>query len=192
MITHLTHVVQLSAPQNLLQAFEGMQSMEEMWNMWNMAAENNPEILRSATTLFGFVVGDLFAQRALRAGLAPTMTSKVRFKKRGGLLGRLWFNFLDRRVFPDDPAGLVAVMSRTTSFNAVFAPFFIAAFFALLKLLQGHPELMWVSVEVSCDFVFPLFVAEQFCGRAVCSRALCGSERSEGTLSLLFDFLLLL
>lgn len=56
---------------------------------------------------------------------------------------------LDSKVFPDQPASLRAVVSKTAADQLLWAPIMTCVFFAVLKTLEGHPELIEATIQVS-------------------------------------------
>ena len=55
---------------------------------------------------------------------------------------------LDKNVFPKDPASLKAVLAKTAADQLVWAPVMTCVFFAVLKTLEGHPEMIMSTIEV--------------------------------------------
>lgn len=66
-----------------------------------------------------------------------------------GPIGHAWYKFLDRVVYPDKPQSTAAVLIKTAADQLVWAPIMTVVFFALLKTLEGHPELIAATVQVS-------------------------------------------
>ena len=56
-------------------------------------------------------------------------------------------------MFPKDPASLKAVLAKTAADQLVWAPVMTCVFFAVLKTLEGHPEMIMSTIEVgsSCN-----------------------------------------
>ena len=52
-------------------------------------------------------------------------------------------------MFPKDPASLKAVLAKTAADQLVWAPVMTCVFFAVLKTLEGHPEMIMSTIEVS-------------------------------------------
>ena len=66
-----------------------------------------------------------------------------------GPIGHAWYKFLDRVVYPDKPQSTAAVLIKTAADQLIWAPIMTVVFFALLKTLEGHPELIAATVSVS-------------------------------------------
>lgn len=66
-----------------------------------------------------------------------------------GPIGHAWYKFLDRVVYPDKPQSTAAVLIKTAADQLVWAPIMTIVFFALLKTLEGHPELIAATIQVS-------------------------------------------
>ena len=65
-----------------------------------------------------------------------------------GPLGHLWYKVLDKYVEPDNPRGNKAVLLKTAADQIVWAPVMTCVFFAVLKSLEGHPELILPTIQV--------------------------------------------
>ena len=55
---------------------------------------------------------------------------------------------LDKTVFPKEPASLKAVLAKTAADQLIWAPVMTCVFFAVLKTLEGHPEMIMSTIEV--------------------------------------------
>ncbi len=66
-----------------------------------------------------------------------------------GPLGHLWYRVLDKNVCPDNPNSLKSVLLKTAADQLIWAPIMTCVFFAVLKTLEGHPELILATVQVS-------------------------------------------
>ena len=64
-----------------------------------------------------------------------------------GPLGHLWYKVLDKYVEPDNPRGNKAVLLKTAADQIIWAPVMTCVFFAVLKSLEGHPELIWPTIQ---------------------------------------------
>ena len=61
---------------------------------------------------------------------------------------RRWYKVLDKNVMPDNPRSNTAVLIKTAADQLVWAPLMTVVFFAVLKTLEGHPELIMATVQV--------------------------------------------
>ena len=61
---------------------------------------------------------------------------------------------LDKNVMPNNSRSTTAVLIKTAADQIIWAPIMTVVFFAVLKSLEGHPELIWPTVQVSCRAVF--------------------------------------
>ena len=59
-----------------------------------------------------------------------------------------WYKLLDRFVMPNNSRSTAAVLLKTAADQVVWAPIMTVVFFAVLKSLEGHPELIWPTVQV--------------------------------------------
>ena len=56
---------------------------------------------------------------------------------------------------PQDPRGTKAVLLKTAADQVIWAPVMTCVFFAVLKSLEGHPELIWPTIQVILQAKFP-------------------------------------
>lgn len=49
---------------------------------------------------------------------------------------------------PDNPRSTKAVVIKTAADQLIWAPVMTCVFFAVLKSLEGHPELIWPTIQV--------------------------------------------
>ena len=76
-------------------------------------------------------------------------------------------------MFPKDPASLKAVLAKTAADQLVWAPVMTCVFFAVLKTLEGHPEMIMSTIEVGlCPAGARM--GNLGCAPPVCSRLLTG------------------
>ena len=77
---------------------------------------------------------------------------------------------LDKNVFPDNPRSNQAVLVKTAADQLIWAPIMTVVFFAVLKSLEGHPELIWDTVQVcTCP-------SGACCRRSVCLHTVLGPQ----------------
>ena len=75
-------------------------------------------------------------------------------------LSRRWYKVLDKNVMPNEPRSNAAVLIKTAADQLVWAPIMTVVFFAVLKSLEGHPELIWDTVQVPpCSCLWPAWPA---------------------------------
>lgn len=66
-----------------------------------------------------------------------------------GPVGHAWYKVLDKYVEPDNPRSTKAVLLKTAADQLIWAPVMTCVFFAVLKSLEGHPELIFPTIQVS-------------------------------------------
>ncbi len=96
-----------------------------------------------------------------------------------GPIGHAWYKFLDRVVLPDKPQSTAAVLIKTAADQLIWAPIMTVVFFALLKTLEGHPELIAATVQVSTStqvLLWAMLCHACCCGR-YCKCIACNVER---------------
>lgn len=66
-----------------------------------------------------------------------------------GPIGHWWYTVLDKNVEPNDSRSTKAVLIKTAADQIIWAPVMTCVFFAVLKSLEGHPELILPTIQVS-------------------------------------------
>ncbi|KAK9808300.1 hypothetical protein WJX73_009459 [Symbiochloris irregularis] len=120
-----------------------------VWGAYTARLESDPIRTKALTSFMGFVIGDTLAQRI--GGDPIDALRCLRLGAYGlfldGPIGHLWYKVLDKNVMPDNPRSNKAVLIKTAADQLVWAPLMTVVFFAVLKTLEGHPELIWVTVQ---------------------------------------------
>lgn len=65
-----------------------------------------------------------------------------------GPIGHAWYKLLDKYVYPNDPQCNAAVLLKTAADQIVWAPIMTCVYFAFLRTLEGHPELIVSTIQV--------------------------------------------
>lgn len=65
-----------------------------------------------------------------------------------GPIGHAWYKFLDKHVYPDNPQCTAAVLIKTAADQIAWAPIMTCVYFAFLRTLEGHPELIVSTIQV--------------------------------------------
>lgn len=146
--------------------------------------ETNPFLTKAATSLVGFALGDVLAQRL--EGSAVIDAGRVLHLGLYGFLldgpvGHLWYKCAplatarvssalcaptgfgpalpNRPTRPcrwldgtcdktfENPKGTASVAVKTTADQIIWAPIMTCVFFAFLKFMEGHPELMLPTIQ---------------------------------------------
>ena len=122
-----------------------------LWGSYQRSVETNPLVTKACTSFFGFVIGDLLAQRL--TGGPFSILRCLRLGTYGlaldGPLGHLWYQVLDKTVWPNDSQSNKAVLAKTAADQLIWAPIMTCVFFAVLKTLEGHPELIMQTIQVT-------------------------------------------
>ena len=66
-----------------------------------------------------------------------------------GPIGHAWYKVLDKYVYPNDPQCNAAVLLKTAADQIAWAPIMTCVYFAFLRTLEGHPELIVSTIQVS-------------------------------------------
>ena len=65
-----------------------------------------------------------------------------------GPIGHAWYKLLDKYVYPNDPQCNAAVLLKTAADQIAWAPVMTCVYFAFLRTLEGHPELIMSTIQV--------------------------------------------
>lgn len=120
-----------------------------LWTSYTRRIDTDPVPTKALTSFFGFVIGDFLAQkiegdsydifRCLRLGTYGLFLD--------GPIGHWWYTVLDKYVEPDDPRSTKAVLLKTAADQIIWAPVMTCVFFAVLKSLEGQPELIIPTIQ---------------------------------------------
>ncbi|KAL0046589.1 hypothetical protein WJX82_004728 [Trebouxia sp. C0006] len=128
---------------------KGSKKLAGFWGAYSKALEEHPIRVKSATSFFGFLLGDAVAQ--LVVGNPYNYLRTARMVIFGilmdGPIGHLWYTFLDGKVYPEDPKSNKAVISKMLCDQLLWAPFFSCVFFAVIKTLEGTPALIIPTIK---------------------------------------------
>ncbi|KAL0037064.1 hypothetical protein WJX77_011353 [Trebouxia sp. C0004] len=128
---------------------KGSKKLAGFWGAYSKALEEHPIRVKSATSFFGFLLGDAVAQ--LVVGNPYNYLRTARMVIFGilmdGPIGHLWYTFLDSKVYPEDPKSNKAVISKMLCDQVLWAPFFSCVFFAVIKTLEGTPALIIPTIK---------------------------------------------
>ncbi|CAL8465020.1 g4555 [Coccomyxa elongata] len=116
--------------------------LRKFWRAYIRALNERPILVKSATSFFGFLIGDLLAQGL--SGRGFDVFRCLRLLAFGvtmdGPVGHLWYTFLDQNIMPKEPTSNKAVVLKMLVDQLLWAPFFSCIFFAFTNTLAGHPE----------------------------------------------------
>ena len=125
-------------------------NISTLWGNYQRSVETNPLVTKACTSFFGFVIGDVLAQRL--TGSSFSILRCLRLGTYGlaldGPLGHLWYQVLDKTIWPNDSQSNKAVLAKTAADQLIWAPIMTCVFFAVLKTLEGHPELIMQTIQV--------------------------------------------
>ena len=109
---------------------------------YNEALSQHPVAVKAATSLCGFFIGDMIAQSFSPASF--DVFRCLRLSMYGALLdgpvGHFFYQFLDDRIFPEDPKSTKAVLTKTAVDQLIWAPTMTVVFLTFLTTLEGRPE----------------------------------------------------
>eukprot|EP01026_Neomeris_dumetosa_P041461 TRINITY_DN3436_c0_g1_i2.p2 TRINITY_DN3436_c0_g1~~TRINITY_DN3436_c0_g1_i2.p2 ORF type:complete len:278 (+),score=18.53 TRINITY_DN3436_c0_g1_i2:60-836(+) len=122
---------------------------EKLWSAYNNALETTPIRVKSATSFFGFLMGDSLAQNIV--GDVFDYQRLIRMILFGmlmdGPIGHVWYTTLDRYVMPEDSKSTKAVLLKTFLDQCLWAPMFCCVFFAFNNLCQGDVDNISVDIQ---------------------------------------------
>ena len=131
--------------------------------------DKRPILVKSLTSLVGFMLGDILAQalggnpyRVMRTvrltlfgifmdgpigeppGLAvPHRITNAYAEEKGLATGHVWYSTLDKYVYADKPTAKRAVLAKTALDQLVWAPFFTTVFFTFMCSLEVSSANAW-------------------------------------------------
>lgn len=123
-----------------------------LWQQYLWALETNPMPTKAATSFVGFSLGDILAQ-SLEGASSLDELRLLRLAAYGLLLdgpvGHVWYRWLDGTCDGKfaNARGPAAIATKTAADQLIWAPIMTCAFFAFLKVLEGHPELAVQTVQ---------------------------------------------
>jgi protein Mpv17 len=133
-----------------------------LWNGYNASLESNPILTKALTSLMGFLLGDLLAQKFLGEGKAVDMARLARMASFGflfhGPTGHYFYGFLDRLIAGKSPLKIAA---KVCIDQVLWAPIFTACFFIYLGVAERKSKQQiidkvkndtWVGVTTSWKF----------------------------------------
>lgn len=109
-----------------------------LWNAYNQSLESNPLITKAMTSLVGFLLGDLIAQKFLGGKDADLEVARLARMASFGFLihgpvGHYFYGMLDRLIVGKSP---LKVASKVVVDQVFWAPIFTAVFFAYLGFAE--------------------------------------------------------
>ncbi len=73
-----------------------------------------------------------------------------------GPIGHMWYKLLDKYVYPNDPQCNAAVLLKTAADQLLWAPVMTCVYFAFLRTVEGHPELITSTIQVCCKDIISM------------------------------------
>jgi protein Mpv17 len=132
------------------------------WAGYNRALEARPILIKALTSLVGFAIGDLLAQKFLGGGGDVDLRRLLRMASFGllfhGPSGHYFYGFLDRLIAGK---GVAQVVSKVAIDQVLWAPIFTAVFFVYLGATEGKSRQQivdkvkkdtWTGVTTSWKF----------------------------------------
>lgn len=124
-------------------------SVGQLWSDYSRRVETDPVKTKALTSFFGFMLGDIMAQKIEGRPFNP-----LRCLRLGGYgltidgpIGHMWYKLLDRFVYPNDPQCTAAVLAKTAADQIIWAPVMTCVYFAFLRAMEGHPELIASTIQ---------------------------------------------
>lgn len=119
-------------------ADSGGNPLMSLWRAYNACLEENPLITKAFTSLFGFFLGDLIAQKFLGEKGTPLDRARLARMASFGFLihgptGHYFYGALDRLIVGASP---IKVASKVVIDQVFWAPIFTALFFGYLGLAE--------------------------------------------------------
>ena len=123
--------------------------LQRFVSTYNTFLRRNPVATKACTSFIGFTIGDRLAQTIIDGPFDPYRTLRLGLYGLllDGPIGHFWYKLLDAKVYPNDPKSNKAVLTKTALDQLIWAPAMTCVFFAFLKLLEGHPEAILLTIQ---------------------------------------------
>ena len=122
---------------------------------------DHPVATKAVTSLVGFAIGDRIAQ-TIGGSSAFDIFRFARMSLYGvmidGPVGHYFYQFLDTKVYPNDPKCTQAVLAKTAIDQCIWAPVMTCVFLAFLTSLEGHPDIATITSVIQTKLV-PIMLA---------------------------------
>ena len=126
---------------------------------YNSALQKHPVTTKALTSLFGFAIGDYIAQSFASSGSFDPFRF-LRMSLYGvlidGPIGHYFYQFLDTKIYPEDPKCTKAVLTKTSVDQLIWAPVMTVVFLTFLTTLEGRPE---AALDVVHQKLVPILIA---------------------------------
>ncbi|CAD7695137.1 unnamed protein product [Ostreobium quekettii] len=121
----------------------------EFWAGYNELLAEKPIMVKSMTSFFGFMIGDICAQAIMGGAYDPYRTARLTAfgVLMDGPVGHCWYATLDKNVMPEDPKTTKAIIIKTALDQLIWAPMFSCVFFTFVRTMEGHPELALSTIQ---------------------------------------------
>lgn len=128
---------------------------------YQRALREHPVATKAVTSLVGFAIGDRIAQ-SIGSSTSFDVLRFVRMSLYGvmidGPVGHYFYQFLDTKIYPNDPKCTQAVLAKTAIDQCIWAPIMTCVFLAFLTTLEGHPDVGMISSVIQAKLV-PIMLA---------------------------------
>ena len=110
----------------------------KIWQNYLTLLDEKPVFVKSLTSLFGFLIGDICAQLIVGSNydLHRTLRMTLFGILMDGPIGHCWYLFLDTNIFPEASKEPKAIVAKTVLDQLFWAPFFTCVFFTFNQTLQ--------------------------------------------------------
>lgn len=124
-------------------------AFQQFWRAYNELLDEKPIMVKSMTSFFGFMIGDIVAQTIVGDpySAARTMRLVMFGVLMDGPCGHMWYTTLDKNIFPKEPTSTKAIITKTAMDQLIWGPFFCCVFFAFIRTLEGHPDQVIPTIQ---------------------------------------------
>lgn len=126
-----------------------MAALQSVVMAYDRAVKARPVRTKALTSFGGFLIGDTIAQSMMSGAWDPFRCARLAAYGLllDGPVGHYWYKLLDKYVCPEEPTSNKAVLIKTAADQLVWGPIMTLFFFAFLKALEGHPELIMSTIQ---------------------------------------------
>ncbi|GMH40906.1 hypothetical protein BSKO_08810 [Bryopsis sp. KO-2023] len=133
----------------VIEEVEQENALQRFWRTYNQLLDEKPIMVKSMTSFFGFMIGDICAQTIVGDpySAARTLHLVMFGVLMDGPCGHMWYTTLDKNIFPEQPTSTKAIVTKTALDQLIWGPLFCCVFFAFIRTLEGHPDQVIPTIQ---------------------------------------------
>lgn len=122
---------------------------QSFWQGYNELLAEKPILVKSLTSLVGFMLGDIVSQTIVGDPYSGVRTLHLMMfgTVMDGPCGHLWYTTLDKNIFPREPTSTKAILAKTAMDQLIWCPIITVGFFMFIRTVEGHPEQIIPTIQ---------------------------------------------